>query len=76
MKEFLRKEKYTEGEIDMIHNGVCTKNEHLMKKYMLRMRIGRDKDQRLLPIVFQRWREYVAVRQSVRYQFRVCHNSV
>ena len=76
MKEFLRKEKYTEGEIDMIYNGVCTKNEGLMKKYMIRMRIARDQDQRLLPIVWQRWREYVAVRKSVRYQFRICHNQV
>ena len=76
MREFLRKEKYTEGEIDMIYDGVCTKNEGLMKKYMIRMRIARDPNQRLMPIVWQRWREYVAVRKSVRYQFRICHNQV
>lgn len=63
MKEFLRKEKYTEGEIDMIYNGACNKNENLMKKYMIRMRIARDENQRLLPIVWQRWREFVALRQ-------------
>ena len=78
MKEFLRKEKYTEGEIDMIYNKVCGRNEYLMKKYMIRLKIahGDRQDQRLLPIVLNRWKEYVAVRKSVRYQFRVCHNNV
>jgi len=74
MREFLRKEKYTEGEIDMIYNGACNKNENLMKKYMIRMRIARDENQRLLPIVWQRWREFVALRQQIRHQFRICHN--
>lgn len=52
MKEFLRKEKYTEPEIEMIHNGVIARNDGLMRKYMTRLRIRQDKDRKNLPIIW------------------------
>ena len=39
MKDFLRQEKYTEGEIEKIYDGVCSRNEGLMRKYLLRLKI-------------------------------------
>lgn len=40
LKDFLRSEKYTEGEIETIYEGVCDRNEGLMNKYLCRFNIG------------------------------------
>ena len=39
MKDFLREEKYTEDEVENIYDGVCSRNEGLMKKYILRLKM-------------------------------------
>ena len=39
MKEFLRKEKYTECEIETIYQDVCDRNEGLLNKYICRLNI-------------------------------------
>jgi hypothetical protein len=39
MKDFLREEKYTEDEVDKIYDGVCSRNEGLMRKYILRLKM-------------------------------------
>jgi hypothetical protein len=39
MKDFLRQEKYTEDEVDKIYDDVCSRNEGLMRKYILRLKI-------------------------------------
>ena len=38
LKEFMRKEHYTEREIEKFHDDVCNTNEHLMNKYITRLR--------------------------------------
>merc|ERR1712216_336498 len=75
MREFLRKEKYTEDEIEKIHDGVVARNDGLMNKYMTRLRIRQDKDRKLLPTIWQRWREYVGMRKLIKYQLRFCFNA-
>jgi hypothetical protein len=39
MKDFLRQEKYTEDEVEKIYDDVCSRNEGLMRKYILRLKI-------------------------------------
>lgn len=70
----MRSEHFTEDEIENQFNDVCTKNDHLMKKYLLRMKHFSDDDNKLLPIVWNRWREYVGIRKLIKYQFRMMAN--
>jgi hypothetical protein len=76
MKEFLRSEHYTEPEIEKICAKVFNRNEHLMKKYMIRMRIRHDPVNRNMPHIWQRWKDYVAIRKLLKYQFNYMHNRV
>ena len=76
MKDFLRKEKYTEDEVDNIYDGVCARTEGLMRKYILRLKITQQPQKRLLPIVWQRWREFVAIRKLLKYQLNRCQNAI
>ena len=76
MREFLRSEHYTEPEIEKMCAKVFGRNEHLMKKYMIRMRIRHDPVNRNMPHIWQRWKDYVAIRKLLKYQFNYMHNRV
>jgi hypothetical protein len=69
LKDFMRKEHYTENEIEQFHDTVCNTNENLMKKYLIRLKIGQDEKRNIIPAVWNRWREFVGIRKLVRYQF-------
>jgi len=69
LKDFMRKEHYTEDQIDKFYDDVCDTTEHLMKKYLIRIKIRQDEKNKTLPLIWNRWREYVGVRKLVRYQF-------
>mmetsp|Transcript_2435 Transcript_2435/g.3723 ORF Transcript_2435/g.3723 Transcript_2435/m.3723 type:complete len:196 (-) Transcript_2435:713-1300(-) len=74
LKDFMRKEQYKEFEIDMTFNKVCKENDDRMRKYISRIRIQQQGDRKLLPIVWNRWKEYVGIRKLIKYQFRFSHN--
>lgn len=76
MKEFLRNEKYTESEIEILYEGVCDRNEGLMRKYLTRLRLNQEPKKRVLPIVWQRWREYVGIRKLLKFQLNRCQNAI
>jgi hypothetical protein len=76
MKEFLRKEKYTESEIGILYEGVCDRNEGLMRKYLTRLRLNQEPTKRALPIVWQRWHEYVGIRKLLKFQLNRCQNAI
>jgi hypothetical protein len=76
LKEFMAQEGYREDEVDKIVSGIDKNNKHLMEKYMRRMRLMIDGDRKLLPIVWNRWRQYVAMRKLIRYHLKHCQNMV
>ena len=76
MKDFLREEKYTEDEVEKIYGDICARNEGLMRKYILRLKITQQPKKRLLPIVWQRWREFVGIRKLLKYQLNRCQNAI
>jgi hypothetical protein len=39
LKEFMRKEHYTENQIEKFYDDVCDTNDFLMKKYIIRLQI-------------------------------------
>jgi hypothetical protein len=45
-----------------------------MKKYLLRMRMRQDKDKRVVPMVWNRWRQYTGMRKLLKYQMRQIDN--
>ena len=47
-----------------------------MRKYMIRMRIRNDPEKSNLPHIWQRWKDFVAIRKLIKYQFRYMHNRV
>ena len=47
-----------------------------MRKYMIRMRLRHDEEKSGLPHVWQRWKDFVAIRKLIKYQFRYMHNRV
>lgn len=67
LKEFMRSEHFTEDEIEKQFNDLSTQNDHLMQKYLLRMKHFSDDDNKLLPIVWNRWREFVGIRKLIKY---------
>lgn len=66
LKEFMRKERYGENEIEAMFNKVTWKTDGLLRKYIIRWRI-RQTRKRLVPVVWDRWRQYVGMRKLVRY---------
>jgi hypothetical protein len=59
LKDFMRSQHYTELEINKFYNDVCSKNETLMKKYMIRLKYKQHPDKKLLPIIMDRWKQFV-----------------
>lgn len=76
LKDFLRSEHYTENEVEGICEKVFNKNHYLMRKFMIRMRLRQDKDIANLPHIWNRWKDYVAIRKLIKYQFQYMHNRV
>ena len=78
LKEFMRKEHFTEKEIQLKCKEWFGRNEHLMKKYMTRMRLRLDPKKRIMPAVWNRWKQYVGMRKLIKYQVKQmennCHN--
>ena len=75
LKEFMRSQHYTEGEIDKFYGDVCARNDHVMNKIMTRWQFLRDPDRRIIPIVMNRWKEFVAMRKLIKYHFKNSHNA-
>ena len=69
LKDFMKKEHYTEREIEKFFDDVSSTNEHLMKKYILRMKFRQDENKKVIPVVWNRWREYVGMRKLIKFQF-------
>jgi len=65
--DFMRSERYSEREIEKFFGDVCKSNDDKMKKYMARWRIRQDSKRKILPIVWNRWREFVGIRKLVKY---------
>lgn len=72
----MKSEHYTEDEIEKFFAAVNDKNEHLMNKYITRMKIAQDPVNKTLPIIWNRWKQFVAMRKLVKYQFNFCHNNI
>lgn len=64
----MRDEHYTEKEIENKSKEVFARNEHLMRKYVARMRLRQDHNRRIMPAVWNRWRQFTAMRKLIRYQ--------
>ena len=41
---------------------------------MIRLRIRQDSEKKQLPHIWQRWKDYVAIRKLIKYQFRYMEN--
>ena len=67
LQDFMRAQHYTEDDIEETFKHVDSYNDFLMKKYMIRMRIKQDPDRKNLPLLWNRWREYCAIRKLVKY---------
>jgi hypothetical protein len=61
-------------EINKFYNDVCDTTEQRMRKHMIRLRYKQDPDKRLLPIVMDRWKGFVAIRKNVKHQFKFIAN--
>ena len=71
----MKKEHYTEREIETFYDHVCDTNEMLLKKYITRLQMRQDETKSLMPVVWNRWREYVGMRKLIKWQFNRCHNA-
>ena len=67
MKDFMRKEGYEEDEIEAMIKNVCNQNDYLLKKYVARLRLSQDKDRKILPVVWNRWKQFVGIRKLIKY---------
>jgi hypothetical protein len=65
----MRAEHFTEQEIRQKCKDWFSKNEVLMNKYMLRWRM-RQTEKRIVPQVWNRWRQFTAMRKLVKYQMK------
>lgn len=74
LKDFMRDQHYTELEINKFFNDVDQTNHNRMLKHMIRMKYKLDPNKRLLPIVMDRWKGFVAIRKNVKHQFRFVAN--
>lgn len=73
LKDFMRNEHYTESEIKLKCRDWFGKNEMLMNKYIARMKM-RTEGKKLIPKVWNRWRQYVGMRKLIKYQFKQMEN--
>lgn len=73
LKDFMRAEHYTEQEIKLKTREWFGKNEMLLGKYIARMRM-RQTEKKLIPKVWNRWRQYVGMRKLIKYQVRQMEN--
>lgn len=74
IKSFMKDQHYTSLEINKFYNDVCATTENRMKKHMIRMKYKQDPKKRLLPIVMDRWKGFVAIRKNVKHQFKFLAN--
>jgi len=56
LKELMQQEHYTPREIEDTCKRVFGKNDHLMEKYIKRIRLNQDGNRKILPAVWNRWR--------------------
>lgn len=70
----MRDQHYTELEINKVFDDVDKTNQNRMMKHMIRMKYKLDPNKRLLPIVMDRWKGFVAIRKNVKHQFRFLGN--
>lgn len=74
LKDFMREEHYTESEIKIKCKDWFGKNEYLMNKYLARMRMRQDPNKKVVPKVWNRWKQYVGMRKLVKYQCNQMEN--
>ena len=70
----MRQQKYTEDEIESLVDKVNTRNEIIMRKYIIRMQLKISREKKYLPYCFDKLKSFVAIRKLARYQFKFCHN--
>jgi hypothetical protein len=74
----MREERFTEKEIYLKCKEWTGKNEHLMNKYLIRMRMRLDPKKKVVPVVWNRWKQYVGMRKLYKYHMQQmennCHN--
>lgn len=68
-------EGYTPREAEETIRRVGQENQELLDKYAKRMLIFQDKDRRILPIVWNRWKYYVGMRKLIKYHLKQCNNA-
>jgi len=75
LKAFMRAEHYTEDQVEEMYDKVKARTEGVMRKHMMRLRIGKDPSKRLLSVVWNRWRYFVGNLKLLKYQLRTCYNN-
>jgi hypothetical protein len=63
----MRSERYTENEIEEIYSNVDQKNNEILKKYILRMKLKINPDSKYMSYAWERLKMYSAHRKYVRY---------
>ena len=63
----MRKERYTENEIEEICQNVNQQNNHILKKYILRMKLKINPDTKYMSYVWERLKLYAAHRKYIKY---------
>jgi hypothetical protein len=46
-----------------------------MQKYMARMRMRLDPKKKVVPVIWNRWKQYVGIRKLVKYQIQQMENN-
>ena len=75
LKAFMRAEHYTEDQVEEMYDKVKARTEGLMRKHMMRLKIGKDPEKRMLAVVWNRWRYFVGNLKLLKYQLRTCYNN-
>lgn len=75
LKAFMRKEHYSEQEIDKFYKDVCERNDSIMKKYLTRALMFQNDKMKHMPEIMHRWKMYTALRKMLRHHFRFCNNA-
>jgi hypothetical protein len=63
----MRSERYTENEIEEIYSNVDQKNNEILRKYILRMKLKINPDSKYMSYAWERLKMYSAHRKYVRY---------
>ena len=63
----MRSEKYTEDEIETKTDYCNDYNDYLLKKYSVRWQIRLDPNRKILPLIWNRWKGFVAIRKLIKY---------